>query len=297
MTESNNQLGEFVEQITELLDSLKGQVTTFLNRILSSFNLQGQADSLSPAQQERVALAVEVESGLDLEFSDQTNPLTEQGEENLSNIQRIPTESLDLPAYNRESGEPKNSWVESNGEKFWCDHQGFIVSIPYVKFFLRDGYNPTQHGNLEQYMEQRVVQGSFMGVPINGGVHPILLNKLRNVELEMNRRGISYAKDGTNTIDRIDGFAYRAIGADGKGQLSLHSLLAIDFSKNRNNQLVHIPGDNFADYMNSVDYSEDFYNLMRENSFRGFMDWVANGRGERDTMQFDLPPNPDGTLN
>jgi hypothetical protein len=278
--------------IKDVLIKIFPGLEDFLNMIFKSDEPEQTPEAqaiVNASRTGRAALAAEVVAA--------SETLPESGEESKTNIMRIPSANLELTGWSESSQEPKNSWVEKGNEIFWCDHMGYLVSVPQVKWYLRQGFNADEHENLEEFMDGYVVQATFLGHEIIGGVIPELRDRLQEAERLMEERNISY---GPNGIDTIHGYAYRAMGRDGTGMLSNHAMAALDFSKNRRNQLINIPGGNFEDYMDTVDYSEEFYSLMVNEptiGFRGFRSWVANrGNGNRDTMQFDLVPNSDGIL-
>lgn len=228
-------------------------------------------------------------------FDNTTNPLRVEGAAAMDNIFN-PPESIDNYSENNE--QQRNQWVERGDRLYWRDHEGFLLPRAEVNFVIRDGYDPAVHGTIEDYMDERCGKNEtpreFLGHPIVGGVHPLVYARLQAVERYMAEHGVTYFSSGTNeNIDGIDGYSYRDRGDN---VISLHAMgLAVDFSKNRENQLVvDIPGGSLEDY--GVDYSEGFFAAMGIQ-FRTFDEWIANrGRNTRDTMQFDLQPSEDGTI-
>jgi hypothetical protein len=287
---------------TEWLQGLSQKFKLFIENFLSNFG--GTPDTASPEQRDRALLAAEISSPEDpsaqasIAFNDVTNPLVETGEESPTNFMRPPSTISHLAEYQSESGQPCDSWVEYRGKAYWSNETGLLFDVPDVRFLIRDGYNPAEDGTIENFMQSRMQAVTFLGCAIEGGVHPVLAARLRQVETEMSQNGVFYSKNGTNTVDSIDGFDVRSIQGTNRGIASRHFfVLAIYFSKNDNNQLCNVESDNFEDYIDGTDYSVPFYNTMTRY-FRGFMDWVANRRngGERDTMQFDLVPDENGTI-
>ncbi len=304
-----------VDTITETLEQLSENVRIFFNKIAEAIGYN--PENLTEEQAERLAFGAEIESdaagGLnDSRFDDVTNPLNESGESDLRNILRVPTawevNGEEIPEFGRVS-EQDNSWVREGNDLFWQDHMGYLIPETQVKFLIRDGYNPEQDGTIEEYMERRCnppgADNTFLGFEIEGGVHPVIRGRLRLAEQQMEELGISYSRDGTNTIDSIKGFQYRTMGHD---VISLHSFgLAIDFSKNQNNRLTHLSGDNSSiiedddllnRYIQETDYSRDFYDVMDSVGFIPFGDWVANRRNgnTRDLMEFRCKPGGDGSI-
>lgn len=294
-----------LNSISDFINNLGQKLKELFEGFMSKFGFS--PETVTPEQRDRALLAAEIHQPTNpnqpaanntaAAFNDTTNPLNEQGTQDKTNIMRVPT-TVTLPVYSNETGQPLNSWVTRNGIKYWSNETGLLFDVPDVRFLIRDGYNSANGQTINQYLESRMVPCRFLGVSINGRIHPLIAARLRLVEQEMANRGVFYSRNGTNTIDSIHGFAIRSIQGTNKGVASRHSLgLAIDFSKNQNNRLLNIESGTFNDYIASTDYSPGFYQVMNKY-FRGFMDWTANRRngGERDTMQFDVVPNEQGQI-
>ena len=304
------------DKIAEAFEKLSEGLREIFNKLGELFGYK--MDDLTEDQAERLAFCAETEEfrqgndGCGV-FSEVTNPLNESGEPDMRNILSVPNGPKigdeDIPSFS-ESNEHDNSWVMHSGEPHWQDHLGYLIPSHQVRFIIRDGYDPERHGTIEDFMQMRCnppgADNTFLGVEIEGGVHPVLRSRLELVERAMAEQGIKYSEDGTNTIDSIKGFQYRTMGHH---VISLHSFgLAIDFSKNRNNVPMHLDGDDtdmitddalIDRYIAETDYSREFYDLMASLGFIPFGDWVMNRRNgiiTRDLMEFRCKPNLDGTV-
>lgn len=294
-------------KIEELFDGLSAALQEIFNKIVEIFGYK--TENLSEEQADRLSLIADIEGnrissgGLGI-FNETTNPLRESGDPAVNNILSFPV-GIRLDPFVRNNETQNNSWVRHNGEPHWRDHKGYLIPKPQVAFLIRDGYNPETDGTIEEFMDSKCKPNEtvkFLNYVIEGGVHPVLLARLRQVEQAMEAQGIYYSTDGKNTITRISGYDYRTMGHD---VISLHAFgLAIDFSKNDENEMIHLPNDRdtllnsdqIDQYLAECDYSREFYDLMDDLGFRVFGEWVANGRHERDTMQFDLKPGANGTI-
>ncbi len=247
---------------------------------LRAFGIEDD-EEVSPAQQDRLALAAEVTSEHgSIYFDDNTNPLNERGQEALTNPLRVPSGSIAVPDMN--SNSPKNSWVKRRGEAVWLDESGFYFPKGDMRFLIRGGYNPDQHESIEAFCFSQTREITMFNKTFR--VHNIFAARLLSANANLEAAGIHH------TVDWAKGYNFRAM--IDAGRISNHAFgLAVDFDPSVN-VMEAFPDGNEDEVAN---YPEGLVEIMRDSHIRTYQEWTG-ARNRIDLMHFDLNTDAMGRI-